>query len=460
MKLHSKIALLIMTAATLTWFVNDARACSCEMPGLPCQAYWTTSAVFVGLVTNISQPPADADVNGARPFRQRLIHFSLEQAFRGVEGKEVEAATGMGGGDCGYDFKMGERYLVYAYRNPDDNRLSVGICSRTRPLAEAGEDLEYIRGLAKAPPGGRVFGQVMQYSKDLKNESGDTRSPMAGTKVIIEGQGKRYEVVTDAQGNYQMTGLAAGDYQVRLVIPERLGGHVEDKVVVPDRGCAQENFLAQLDGQISGVVTNAEGQPVPGVGLNLILADPADAGPGGPKGEMASTDEAGHYVFNLIPPGRYLLGVNLMYPPHPEQPYRRTYYPGAVDEAQASVIVMGKGSKLNGYDLRLPPRLTERAIEGVVVLPSGRSGARVSVSIEAEDYPWWVRNSVEADDRGRFSIKALEGVRYIVHADLLADGQPGMHAEPARVLVGEKTEPIKLVITLEGSSYLRNRRRQ
>src|ERR1051325_7267836 len=130
MKLHSKISLFAIAAALLPWFVNDARACSCMMPGPPCQEYWRTPAVFAATVTGISQLPAGAgDGSNSRPFAQRLIHFSLEQAFRGVEGKDVEAVTGMGGGDCGYEFKVGERYLVYAHRNTKDDKLGVGICS-------------------------------------------------------------------------------------------------------------------------------------------------------------------------------------------------------------------------------------------------------------------------------------------------------------------------------------------
>jgi hypothetical protein len=42
-----------------------------------------------------------------------------------VGGTEVEVVTVNGGGDCGYDFTIGERYLVYAhvYNNKAEDKV-------------------------------------------------------------------------------------------------------------------------------------------------------------------------------------------------------------------------------------------------------------------------------------------------------------------------------------------------
>ena len=56
----------------------------------------------------------------------------------------VEVATGSGGGDCGYRFAIGKRYLVYARKwPPSGSGLTTGICSRTRQIEEADEDIKY-----------------------------------------------------------------------------------------------------------------------------------------------------------------------------------------------------------------------------------------------------------------------------------------------------------------------------
>jgi hypothetical protein len=69
--------------------------------------------------------------------------------------KEIEILTGYGGGDCGYQFQVGIEYVIYAYKN-SAGRLETGICTRTRPLAEAAEDVKYIREMSTAPETGEL----------------------------------------------------------------------------------------------------------------------------------------------------------------------------------------------------------------------------------------------------------------------------------------------------------------
>src|SRR6266404_1697697 len=77
-------------------------ACTCAGWPLPCEDYWRVSAVFVGTVSSITTAPYKIN---EREFEGRLVHFAVDRAFRDVEGAEVEVTTGLGGGDCGYDFR-------------------------------------------------------------------------------------------------------------------------------------------------------------------------------------------------------------------------------------------------------------------------------------------------------------------------------------------------------------------
>jgi hypothetical protein len=52
----------------------------------------------------------------------------------------VVVFTGSGGGDCGFPFRRGESYLVYASANTD-GWLGTGICGRTAELSRAAADL-------------------------------------------------------------------------------------------------------------------------------------------------------------------------------------------------------------------------------------------------------------------------------------------------------------------------------
>src|SRR5262245_38785209 len=118
---------------TLLSFSETAYACICERPPLPCEAYWEVEAVFIGTAKELSwiefeEKHDDLVIKRKQP----VFSFSVDRAFRGVSGAKVAVLTGMGDGDCGYRFKIGEQYLVYAYRDQQKKEtLSTSICTRT-----------------------------------------------------------------------------------------------------------------------------------------------------------------------------------------------------------------------------------------------------------------------------------------------------------------------------------------
>ena len=92
-------------------------ACSCLPSGPPCQNLFQSDAVFVGTVTGIR--PMRTPETERLVLESRIVAFNVEKGIRGINGSAVDVRTGSGGGDCGFDFKIGERYVVYAYRHPD-----------------------------------------------------------------------------------------------------------------------------------------------------------------------------------------------------------------------------------------------------------------------------------------------------------------------------------------------------
>ena len=142
----------IFFAAVIVFLIVPAEinACSCAGSGSPCEAYGEASAVFTGIVTGGSLIKIK---DRGDEYQQLKLSFSIEENFRGVEGSVTEVITGLGYADCGFGFERGGRYLVYAYRSQEDKKLYTSICTRTRSLPEAGEDLKYLRGLSSASPG-------------------------------------------------------------------------------------------------------------------------------------------------------------------------------------------------------------------------------------------------------------------------------------------------------------------
>lgn len=143
-----KLTLFLSSITLLTFvFTGHTAACQCAGSAAPCQAYWKTDVVFVGTVVGSTK-----FITGKGDYKseQRLVRFNVVEAFRGVQTAQAEVITGWGGGDCGYGFESGQSYIVYAYRSEKDKRLYTSICSRTRSLAEASEDLNYIHSLPNA----------------------------------------------------------------------------------------------------------------------------------------------------------------------------------------------------------------------------------------------------------------------------------------------------------------------
>ena len=237
-----------VAAFVLLLSAASAHACTCIVVKSPCQQFGASSAVFVGTVTGVTERPPGPAGEGAKPadfvkvLTQRGHRFAVARAYLGVEGAEAEVWTAGGEGACGYDFKPGESYLVYASSAVEGGLLMTGVCTRTRPVSNAAEDLEFLEGLSGRPPGVTISGAVRRLRRDSegKAEVGDA---MAGVVLVAEGEGESRTASTDAEGRYSLAGLKAGAYRLKLLLPEGLAaGRAERKLKVADRGCAVEDF--------------------------------------------------------------------------------------------------------------------------------------------------------------------------------------------------------------------------
>jgi hypothetical protein len=231
-------------ALTLLSFSDTAFACECAKANTVCRAYERAEVVFIGTPKEVPRNESkDRIGNSERAYR--IFRFSVDQAFRGVNDSQVSVLTGQGDGDCGYDFKSGEQYLVYASRD-SQKMLSTSTCSRTKHVRDANDDLEYIRGLSKASPGGWIYGEVFKTSRPHGG-----RLPLEGVKVTVVGQGKSVTVMTNKYGNFRVSSLPEGNYKVQVSPPEGLSNRSNESAVkVTDRGCATVEFWLKVDERV------------------------------------------------------------------------------------------------------------------------------------------------------------------------------------------------------------------
>lgn len=118
-------------------------ACSCLPPPEPAEARDDAAAVFAGRVSAVERRRSASGIS------YQQVTMQVSTVWKGTIAHETIVYTGSGGGDCGYLFEPGRDYLIYANQADDGGPpriipaggLATGICSRTRPLDRAADDL-------------------------------------------------------------------------------------------------------------------------------------------------------------------------------------------------------------------------------------------------------------------------------------------------------------------------------
>jgi hypothetical protein len=447
---------LLLLISGLVLMDEVVRACSCAKVGPPCQEYWQSDAIFAGAVK--SQKIIEEREEGSDyAFQNVLVHFKIEQAFKGIGGEEVEVVTGLGGGDCGYQFETGKRYLVYAgFGARDKKYLYTGICQRILPLGEAKEDLAYFRALPVAGSGGSIIGRITQFSMNLLKDDEYTRSYPENIRITIEGSSGNFVASTGSDGRYRLSGLSPGRYNIRAELPENLDPPTPREVEVSDRGCAEVDFNFRAGGQISGLVADKEGRPIPNIKVDIIAADSSQES--APKGKRIHTYDQGHYMLNWLPPGKYYLGIGLIGAQSGKCAYPRTYFPGVSDRSKAEIIVLRSGQKLENLNITAPsiPPDLEVELEVEVVWPDGTplDTGGVTLHPNGHSFPITTEGFTKVSP-GVYRIKGFKGCGYWLKAFTYGHlGEPGggnpwhneLEIEPSKDL----TKPLRLVLSKQG----------
>ncbi len=159
-----------------------ALGCTCDSYQKPlCEQLrsYKGSALFVGVVQRIDRKTVTFGIDKVRV---QVVTLSIEEAFSGVEGKNVKVTSFFDVGMCGYRFRKGLRYLVDAREVADStylatgaksgfrSHLDVGSCGLTAPADYAIDSIRFLRTVQKNPNGAIVFGTVKQYVNGSMSE--------------------------------------------------------------------------------------------------------------------------------------------------------------------------------------------------------------------------------------------------------------------------------------------------
>jgi hypothetical protein len=198
--------------------------CTCVSPKRPtCEVWWQTSAIFSGRVTRIDTVTEEVDGDTRV---KKLVTLRVQDRWRGLQGKrEVVVATGAGGGDCGFQFEENQTYLVYANQSVATGRYETGICSRTALIENAAADMAYLQGIEAADKTVSLYGMVYRERQSrMPGQDVDRRldpgGPLASVEITLtDPTGDTHQMLSDADGWYEIEGLPAGRYEMSLAGP-------------------------------------------------------------------------------------------------------------------------------------------------------------------------------------------------------------------------------------------------
>jgi hypothetical protein len=186
-----------------------------------------------------------------------IVTVKTLEPFVGTVSGWVSVETGLGGSDCGYDFGLGGKYLIYARREKDGS-LTTSICNRTQKVSDAGADLTYLRTIKNLPDTGRLHGTVKQYTFDPKFKPAEvsimspyggpeeqlfSMRPLFGTTVRLKRVEDTSEQTTQVEhnGNFAFENLASGKYQLSVDLPPSMKPWDSRELTVPAKGCSEVN---------------------------------------------------------------------------------------------------------------------------------------------------------------------------------------------------------------------------
>jgi hypothetical protein len=334
----------------------------------------------------------------------------------------VVESESQNGGNCGYTFRLGERYVVYAYASAS-GPLTTNMCSGTKLASSGAADLAFLKEVTGPPRGVRVFGNVRRVEDDLVSFNRRDYGGVSGARVQVTGERASRESTTGVSGSYDFPDLPPGTYKITVTPPKGLAlaraplpreqHHplASTVTLTHPSECAEIWTWPRTDAQVSGVLLKSDGRPADDEAIDLIAVPNATRIDKEIPHVSVRTASDGRFTFAFIAPGKYLVGVNLKNPPPAPQVDRRSYHPGVTDSARATVVAVDAGSRVRLAPFKLSEWPLERRITGVVVWSDGAPAPDANLTITGAR-----PERVPLDAAGRFSVTLPYGAQFSLTA--------------------------------------------
>lgn len=450
-----KILTLCLVVFVLPVITPAAYGCDCATL-TPEKAFDSAQMVFIGKMVSGTEKKVGVNKDGSQiALEAGDVTFEIEalETFKEYIGgrrtviMKVPGRQGASGEP--YGLVPGEKYFVYAYINSEDpgGTLQTGPCTRTALLTEAKEDIEFIRKLREIGYG-TIKGYVSLNTHWLDSRGASYSLPKISLSIVGPDQFSRTTQI-DKSGNFEVTGLKAGNYRLSPQMPDDYESTKEsEEVTIAGFVTHYSSFTAQYKSLVSGTI-----QDVSGAGFDqsaVYLENSTTRVPGG------SLDPDGRFEIKGVPPGEYVMYMEF----RSEDLYatRKYYYPGTYDAALATKLKVGLSDSKSGLKFTLPGEFRVRKVSGTIFWPDGKVAQGVTVFLscpESSKYNYFrPENShpIMTDKNGQFSLNGIDGLTYWLQ--VLGQDKAGTpaYSVPVRIDLTKDLTGMKFVLSKRGFS--------
>jgi Carboxypeptidase regulatory-like domain len=420
----------------LVFFGVLAQGLACESVYVPlCEMGGQSDQVFVGTATE--------ERTGSGTFL-----FRVDEPLKGIAPgtKEVE----VGPGPCGIGYQIGARYLI-ASRHADG--LSHGFSSG-EPAEDAAPSVDFFRALARGEHRTTIRGSVAENVEDhmVRFEMDvDHRPGLSSVEITVSKDGSDYATRADPFGAYSLQVPEAGTYELTAKLPGHATAQPTYKLDVAPDSCKELNLGLWTASRVTGRVFRAHGEPAAGIVVQLMPALKERNSP-----PHAKTDATGKFEFVNIPPGDYVLGVNIT-GLSSKLPYATRFFPGTPERSEATIVKIAGAQAIEGLDFQIGEPKPTRRIIVEAKWPDGRPviNASVDCSSSSADLQGAVRDFVLRyfDLNGEATCEVLADNDYKVDVDRLSWKASDRPIQPVtarpRPIVSAGTNSVRLSFIID-----------
>ena len=265
----------------------------------------------------------------------------------------------------------------------------------------------------------------------------------------------RFRSITDEDGNYRITKVPPGTYEVIAASPVFVPTEGRKSLIVGKNETVENiDITLQRGGVITGKVTDAEGNPAV---EEQVYVSPTTTTQRLPYFRNVRTDDRGIYRAYGVPAGRYKVSAgtdsNSSAGSRRPEEYQRTFHPSAVDSAAATVIDVSEGTEAINVDITFgAPARTYSARGRIIYSDTEQPMPNTRVGLQAffEHGSSASSNVAVSTNDGEFKVENLAPGKYAVYSEPAADSD--LYSEAAQFEVTDRDVEGLLIKTSRGAS--------